>query len=230
MKKPLLLAFAAALGLQVKAQTYTPITLTGYTADVIANGTGTAVSSTSTDVDGEGYNFVAQDYKNPANQTPNTFLPGNGTITSAVTSSVSFQLAPYTGNNSLRITSTSGPGTLTFATPRSADEIYVLVTTAYGATFTATVNYTDGTSQAFNGNAVPNWFFGTGNIAIQGVSRVFRSTDAIENSNVDPRMYQFLFTPNTANLTKLIQSITFTKTTTGVKEILHVFGVTTGRF
>jgi hypothetical protein len=227
MKKPLLLAFAAALGLQVKAQTYTPITLTGYTADVIANGTGTAVSSTSTDVDGEGYNFVAQDYKNPANQTPNTFLPGNGTITSAVTSSVSFQLAPYTGNNSLRITSTSGPGTLTFATPRSADEIYVLVTTAYGATFTATVNYTDGTSQAFNGNAVPNWFFGTGNIAIQGVSRVFRSTDAIENSNVDPRMYQFLFTPNTANLTKLIQSITFTKTTTGVKEILHVFGVTT---
>jgi hypothetical protein len=228
MKKLFFVALSLAISPAIKAQTYTPISLTGFTADIIANGAGPALSSTTQDVDGGGYNFMSQDYVSPANQTPTTFLPGNGTINSAATSGLNFQLAPYTGNNSLRITNASGPGTLTFTTPRTADQIYVLVTTAYPSTFTATVNFSDGTTQAFSGNAVPNWFDGTIPIAIKGIGRVQRSVDGIQNSTTNPRLYQFLFTLNAANAGKTIQSITFDKTTSAANEILHIMGITTG--
>jgi hypothetical protein len=56
---------------------------------------------------------------------------------------------------------------------------------------------------------------------------VHRTSDAIGYFAADPRMYQILLTPNAANITKLIQSITFTKTTTAANEVLHIFGVTT---
>jgi hypothetical protein len=226
MKKILPIALAVALGFQAKAQTYAPITLSGFTADIIANGFGPALTSTTADVDGSAYNFVSQNYVGPANQTPSTALPANGTINSATTTGLTFQMAPYSGNNSLRITNATGPGTLTFSSPRTADEVYILATTAFPSTYTATVNFTDATTQVFTGLAVSNWYDGPNNIAIKGISRVKRNTDVIENSITNPRIYQFLLSLNAANITKPIQGITFTKTTTGANEILHIMGVT----
>src|SRR6478609_10353923 len=98
MKKLLLTSFAAvAFMLQAKAQTFTHavVPVTGFTADVIADGTGPAAASTTADVDGGNYNFVAQNYKSPTNVTPTTFLPANGTINSLVTPGLPFQLQPY---------------------------------------------------------------------------------------------------------------------------------------
>lgn len=227
MKKLLFTAFAAGVAMQANAQTYNPIAVTGFNADVIANGAGPAMNSTTADVDGEFYNFVAQNFVNPGGLSPSTFLPANGLINSAATTGLTYQLAPYTGNNSLRLTTTANTGTLAFVTPRPADQIYLLVTTAYPSTFTATVNYTDGTNQAFTGNVVENWFFGTGTIAIQGISRVQRQNNNIENTTQDPRLYQYVLTPNATHIGKLIQNITIAKTTTGVKEILHVLAVST---
>src|SRR6476620_6978675 len=227
MKRFLLTAFAAAFMLQANAQTYTHavVPVSGFTADVIADGSGSAANSTTADVDGVNYNFVAQNFVNPTNQSPTSYLPGSGLINSAVTSGLQFQLAPYTGNNSLRLTTTANTGTLTFATPRSADKINLLVTSAFPSTFVATVNFSDATSQTFTGNNVPNWFDGT-SPAIQGISRVLRTTNVIENSTTNPRMYQYSMVLNAANATKTIQSVTITKTSTVAPEILHVFAVT----
>src|SRR5688500_16208195 len=107
MKKLTITAFALAICSGLYAQTYTPVALTGFTADVIANGSGPAAASTTNDVDASGYAFVAQDFVNPAGQSAaGVTLPNSGTITSAVTSppGLTFQLEPYTANNSLRRT------------------------------------------------------------------------------------------------------------------------------
>src|SRR5688572_9574696 len=156
MKKTLLLAGALIFGFKGFAQTYAPIALTGFTADVVANGSGTVASSTSTDLDAATYNLVALNYVNPTGQSPSSALPNNGLITSAVTSTsgLTFQLAPYTANNSLLI-GAPGTGTLTFATPQSADQVYLLLTSGSGiSTVTATVNFTDATTQVFSGLSV----------------------------------------------------------------------------
>ena len=116
MKKLLLTAFAAAaFMLQAKAQTFSHATVpvTGFTADVIADGSGSASTSTTDNVDGGNYNLVAQNFVNPTNQTPTSYLPVSGLLTSivAATPGLTFQLAPYTANNSLRLTATATSGT-----------------------------------------------------------------------------------------------------------------------
>src|SRR5688572_18891549 len=106
MKEFLLIALALSAGLAASAQTYMPVTLTGFNADVVADGAGSAMVSSNNDVDGGGYVFVAQNFINPSGQSPSAAgsLPNGGLITSAVTTTpgLTYQLAPYTANNSLR--------------------------------------------------------------------------------------------------------------------------------
>lgn len=222
MKKIVLFAILLSASYRSISQTLTPVTLSGYNADVVADGSGAVSASTSIDLDGASFNLVANGYVNPANLSPTSSLPANGTINSAATTGVTFQLAPYTGNNSLRI-ATPGSGTLTFSTPRSADQIYVLATSGSGVSnVTITVNFIDNTTQVFT-QTIGDWYDGT-NYAIRGISRVSRSTNAIENSSTNPRLYQYLLAISTPNTAKLVQSITFNKTsTTGV---LNVMGIT----
>jgi hypothetical protein len=222
MKRLLLIAFAAAVGFKTEAQTYAPIILSGFSADVVAEGPGSAATSTTDGVDGVSFAFMAANFVNPSGQSPTSALPTNGTINSAATTGLTFQLAPYNVNNSLRI-STPGSGTLTFSNPRTADQIYVLATSGSGvSTTTITVTFTDGTTQVFN-QSIADWYGGT-SFAIRGIGRVNRTNNGIENSTTDPRLYQYLLTLNGANTVKSIQSITFNKTsTTGV---LNVMGVT----
>src|SRR6476469_8302377 len=95
MKKLLLTSFAAAaFMLQAKAQTFTHavVPVTGFTADVIADGSGSAANSTNADVDGQNYNFVAQNFVSPTNSSPTTFLPTGGLLNSLVTAGMPFQL------------------------------------------------------------------------------------------------------------------------------------------
>ncbi len=227
MKKLLFFAFILAAGNSALAQTttFTPVVLTGFTDDVVANGAGTVASSTTTDVDGASFAFVAMNYVSPTNASPTTALPNSGTITSAVTSTpgVTYQLAPYTGNNSLRIAA-PGTGTLTFSQPRAADQLYILATSGSGiSVVTITVNFTDASTQVLTGQSISDWYGGT-NYAMQGLSRVSRSTNAIENSTINPRLYQIPLTITAANSGKTIASVSFNKTsTTGV---LNVMGIT----
>ena len=225
MKKLLLLSLVFAVGNKAFSQTttLTPVVLTGFNADVIANGSGTVASSTSTDLDGASSALAASNYVNPNNASPTTGLPATGTITSQATPVVPFQLEPYTANNSLRIT-TPGTGTLNFTTPRSADQLYILLTSGSGiSVVNITITFTDASTQVANAQSVSDWFGGL-NYAIRGISRVSRSTNTVENPLNDPRLYQLPITITAANSGKLIQSITFNKTsTTGV---LNVFAVT----
>ncbi len=190
----------------------------GYTADVIANGIGSSMISTTTDVDGVSYNFVSRDFQLTSTSTPiNYGIPTNGIINSVVASTpgLSYQLADFSGNNSLRINTNaagSNSGTLVFSNPVAAFKLYMLSTSGSGSsTVTITVNFTDNTTQVFTGQNISDWYSGI-NFAIQGIGRILRTSNSLEPNSTNPRLYQNVLNIDAANQAKPIQSVTVTKT------------------
>lgn len=195
----------------------------GYNADVIANGIGSSALSTTTDVDGVSFAFVARDFQLTASSTPITYgIPTNGTINSVVASTpgLNFQLADLSLNNSLKLVTTTNSGTLVLATPKAANKLYMLSTSGSGtSTVEVQINFTDNTSQTFSGVALSDWYGGA-NFAIQGIGRINRTNNVLEANSTNPRLYQSLFTIDAANQAKPIQSVTVTKTAgSGVSNI-----------
>lgn len=221
--------FASSFAL---AQNYQQMPIqSGFTADVVANGTGSSAVTTNNDVDGVSYAFVAKDFLLTSTSTPiNYGLPVDGIINSIVTTTpgLSYQLASLSANNSLRLAAVNDTGTLTFTTPKAATKLYMLSTSGSGAsTVSVTVNFSDGTNQQFTGISIADWYNGT-NFAVQGFGRIKKPVgtpvagDDVPSpeGGTNPRLYQNEFVINTANQTKLIQSVTVTKTAgTGLPNI-----------
>lgn len=209
---------------QIKAQEYQPMPIqSGFNADVIANGIGAATSSTNSDVDGVNYAFLSQDFQLTSSSTPLTYgLPINGIINSAVasTSGLSYQMASYSANNSLRLQTAGSSGTLIFSTAIPAINLYMLITGGSGTcTVDATANFSDGTSQVFTGISISDWYGGS-NYAIRGIGRINLNNNGLESGNgTEPRLYQVPLAISTANQSKNIQSVTVTKVSGGVPNI-----------
>ncbi|KQT16865.1 hypothetical protein ASG31_10850 [Chryseobacterium sp. Leaf404] len=230
MKKQLLslglvLAFAA-----VTAQTYQTLSLSGFNADVIANGTGPASSSTNASLDKptDNYAYMSKDYKLTASSAALTYgLPETGLITSAAagTTGLTYQLASYNANNSLRLPNANDTGTLTLATPGSASMLYVLAVSGSGpSTGDITVNFADSTTQVFANTNFQDWYDGS-SFAIQGIGRINRSSNGLENGGgTNPRIYQIPLAISAANQSKVITSVTVKKTSADVT-VINVFAI-----
>lgn len=201
------------------AQNYQTMPIqSGFNEDVIANGIGTSLSSTSTILDGDSYVFVTKDFQATATSpTINYGVPIDGIINSVVTSTpgLSYQLGNLGSSNSLRLSNTNLTGTMVFTTPKVATKLYMLSTSGSApSTLTVTVNFTDATSQQVTDIAVPDWYGGS-DFAIQGLGRINRTTDGLDAAGgTNPRMYQAVLNIDAANQTKPIQSVTITKTST----------------
>jgi gliding motility-associated-like protein len=212
-----------------KGQTYEHLMVSsGFNHDVIANGPGPALNSTTAGVDSIlilANCLMSQDFQPTAAPPPAYALPLNGIINSAATTGLSFQLGAYTGNNSLWMNIPSS-GTLTFQNQIAASQLYILTTSGH---FTSTANgvihFTDNTIQNFGTMSIPDWFGGTSPpVAIQNFGRVGRASSIVENPVNNPRIYQYSVIISAANVQKQIASIQFNKTnSTGV---LNVFAVT----
>ncbi|MDR6923727.1 MULTISPECIES: T9SS-dependent choice-of-anchor J family protein [Chryseobacterium] len=212
----------------LSAQDYQSLQIqSGFTADVIANGIGAASTTTTSDVDGVSYAFVARNFQLTSSSTPINFgIPVNGVINSVVaaTPGLSYQLASLDANNSLRLAATNDSGTLTLATPSAALKLYLLATSGSGtSTVSATVNFSDGSNQVFTGIALSDWYGATG-FAIQGIGRVSLTDNATDPAGgTNPRLYQKELVLDAANQSKIIQSITIAKTGgTGIPNIFAV--------
>ena len=191
----------------------------GFNADVVANGIGSSALSTSNDVDGVNYNFVSRDFQLTSTSAVLTYgLPTTGLITSAVAApaGLTYQLAPYSANNSLRLQNTNDSGTLVFTTPLAAVNLYMLATSGSGAsTVNVTVNYVDTTTESFTNLSLSDWYGGV-NFAITALGRINRTNNVLETGGgTNPRLYQIPIAISAANQSKLIQSVTVTKSGTG---------------
>lgn len=208
--------FTSSLALAQNYQTM-PIQ-SGFNEDVIANGIGSALSSTTNILDGDSYVYVAKNFQANSTSTPiNYGVPVDGIINSVVASTpgLSYQLGNLSQSNSLRLSNANLTGTMVFTSPIAATKLYMLSTSGSAlSTLSVTVNFTDGTTQQFTGISVPDWYNGT-DFAVQGLGRINRNTDGLDAAGgTNPRMYQAVMSIDAANYTKPIQGVTITKTST----------------
>uniref|UniRef100_UPI00404931F5 Ig-like domain-containing protein n=1 Tax=Flavobacterium sp. TaxID=239 RepID=UPI00404931F5 len=230
MKKLLLSTFffLTLLAQTVQAQENIAFQITsGFNADVIANGSGSALTSTTVGVDVVNFCFMAANFQPTTAAPPAYALPVNGQITNVANPGVNFQMGNYTGNNSLRLPSTNSTGTITFGNPMTATKLYVLVTAGSGvSTVTASIQFADNSTQVITNNVAPDWFnSNTLPVVASGFGRVNRNTNAIENPSGNPRLYQMTLNILPANQAKLVTGIQFTKTSTG-EGVFNAFAVT----
>jgi hypothetical protein len=244
MKKPftlfsklLPLALAWGLSLTAAAQiTYStvPLTAGSFTADVIANGAAALppTSSATADVDNATYYLISQDYYTAT--TPHTSgIPNSGLIPNSIAgySALTYQLASLSANNALQIRTAGGTGTLTFATPTAASELYVLGISGSGAsTVTMTVNYSDGTTTPFASQVYPDWFTVSATQNVFGTTGRSSVTIPVSTpyaaSNTAPFLDQVKLTIPAAKIGTTITGISFT--TTAGSGVLNIMAVSAG--
>ena len=259
MKKPftiylrlMLLALAWGTGFTSRAQvSYSTVSLaaSSFTADVIANGSASvapgSVPTTGTNlpIDGSAstnYYYPSVDY-NSSVGTHTAGLPNSGLIPNSLAgySALTYQLAPYTGNNSLRIVGSSTPtsGTMTFATPTAAAEVYVLGVSGNGSsTADMTVNYSDGTSTTFTNQSVPDWYNTSASTVpaanVFGVTVRVNSNTAYTTAaaNTAPFLDQIKLTIPTNKVTTPITGVTFRNTTTSTSVVMNIFAISIGTY
>lgn len=221
---------AAILVGNVASATVSPIALTGWNVDIIAENTASGpTGGTSTSVVPPG---------GPGGGLPNnlgwvfyeTGAPGstqglstNGTYSSLINPDVTFQLQPYVGNNVVL-----QGGTLTLVSPAAFSSLAFL-TTAQGATgesFRITLNFSDGSTTVFTGSD-PDWVTppdATTNSAITNCGLVldYNSWSGFDSGNVS--MFEHDYTLSLQNQQKILNSISFSRTAGNYEMLFAVSG------
>jgi gliding motility-associated-like protein len=198
----------------VHSQNYTPISLTGYNHDAIAEVFPNSMSTTDTVLDGSNYVMYSQAFATAGGFQGG--LPNSGLITDPG-GTRQFQLAPYTGFNVLNVMR-NATRTFSLVTPAPFQRLTVLAFSTEGPSMvTVTLNFTDGTSTTVaTAVTLPDWFGGTANLAMSGIGRVTRTATATTVNGVpgDPDLYYMDINLPCAARKKNIQSISFQNVTT----------------
>lgn len=205
--KQLLLSTIFLSSSALLAQTYTPVTVTGYNIDAIAEST-PASGSTTNAIDGSDYILYSAAYG--AAYSTNKGLPNNGTVTSG---SRTYQLNPYSGNNTCYITA-GLKDSLILSTPASYAALSLLgLSTEGNGNMIVTVRFTDGTNQVFTGLVMPDWF-NNPNAILGGIDRAGRTTNTPDFQSSNPRLYAVDLVMTCANRAKMVSKIVIQNTTT----------------
>ncbi len=208
--------FAQCMVLTVEAQTFSPITITGFNQDVVAESGTSSLTTTTMALDG-----VPASNKVMYTQTFRTnvgFAGGglvdNGTI---VNGTSTYQLAPYTGNNCFLIPRSQN-NTITIATAAKYSKIRLLGFTTEGSSLlNINLNFSDGTSvTALTNYTLGDWFNNTTNLVLSGFGRCTRATPATgaDAFSTNPRMYYIDIPLSCANAQKNLASINVANVTT----------------
>lgn len=201
---------------KIFAQSFTPVTLTGYNHDVVAETGTSSLTTTTIPLDG-----VTVSNKVMYTQTFRTNvgfggggLADNGTITDAAGS---YQLAPYNGNNCFLIQRSQNRD-VTLATPAKFSTIRLLAFSTEGTSLVnVTLFFSDGTSTtALTNYSLGDWFNVTTNLVIQGFGRCTRATPATgaDGYTTNPRMYYINIPLSCTDASKNLQRINVANVTT----------------
>ena len=227
--KKLSLSLLLSAGCVAANAGFVPVPVTGFNADIVANGIGAPTTSTNASADAANYVFVAPSYQyNSGCALPSVSLPAPGAMVPGLSSTpgLTFQLADYSQNNSLRIATTGGSAAFTVTTPLAASTVYLAAVSGSGAgTVTVDITFTDATVQTLTGVSVPDWY-GAANFILTQQGRVATTVTGcgIETTpTTGPRIYQIPLAIAAANQSKLIASIAITRTSTaGVINVMAV--------
>ena len=199
----------------------TPIAVTGFNQSVVwANFNSSPLSSTTTGFDSASGNVFFED--GAPFTPPNAGLPVNGTVVNGG-SGTTFQLQPYSGSNVLIPAGASN--TLTLTTPFSYQDLSFLVAAANGAaTFTATLNFTTGSTTTVTGLIANDWHSGGTNI-VGGLDVVGRTSYGLTVAS-GYNLYEVDYTLAAADQSRMLTSINFNETSGGSLGIFAVSGLT----
>lgn len=237
-----ILTAISLLYVDLNAQTFVPISVTGFNHDLIANGIGgvnraeatTTITFDDANIAGSDNVMYSTDFRgnNNPNSAPPFGLPINRLINSVNLPGANYELASYDQNNALVLKTNGTSGTLTLGTPGVFSRIAFLGASAQGSSsFNVRLNFSDGTNTS-SSFTVPDWFFGS-NFAVKGIGRVTRTQtgsqlpDVFSGDNENPRLYDNQITLDPPFNTKILTSITFQKTSPGGSTaILAINGIT----
>jgi autotransporter-associated beta strand protein len=214
-----------------------PIGATGWNQDTVWSPTeGTATQGVTFPADGGATLFAAGVPGAPSvpgglptNRAINLFTNGLNTNVAgtaapiagaALTAGNTYLLQPYTNLNTLTLRGQQ-QGALSLLQPASYQTINVLAFASNGATpFSATVNFSDNSSDNFNLNA-PDWYnntpyvvgaLGRYSIANNTYDGTASSPSGATAATVNPRLYQIAIALSAADQAKTVTSITFKNT------------------
>lgn len=195
--------------LPVVAQTYSPITLSGFNEDVIAEAIA-ATATTTASMDLTNHIQYSQAFATAAGIAGG--LPNTGTVVSGTRT---YQFAPYTANNTFHITTTA-PQTMTLATPARFTKLSIMgLSTEGSTTISATVNFTNGTSTTFNSINVQDWFNGTSAVlCCYGRTTRVASGNTADGLPNNPNLYPMDINLSCTDMRKFVQSVTINITST----------------
>lgn len=226
--KKILLSLLLFSGCNLFAQQYSALVLSGFNADVIANGIGPSSTSTGVAMDNADFVLMSTDFQPTVSDTPPSYaLPISGIINSNAFPDLAFQLASYSGSNSLRLQEQSDFGALTVSNAEPTTKLYVLAATGSGnATLGGTIHFSDNSTQDIISGVIPDWFYSSAlTVATSGFGRVNRVTDVLENPVGNPRLYQFEIAILPENQPKIITGIDFSKISSA-EGVINIFAVT----
>lgn len=193
------LLMAARLG----AQTYSPVPVTGYNIDAVAETAPNSLATTSQSIDGSNHVMYSAAFGAGAG------FPGgvvnSGTI---VNGTRTYQLAPFNGNNCLFV-ATGNSAAFSVVTPASYSSVSLLLfSTENASNITVSMTYTDGTTTSFGSYNVQDWFFGSGAMYCC-FGRCTRLTTGVTYDGYpnDPRFYPLDLQLSCADQKKALQSI-----------------------
>lgn len=216
LKCPCLLLFLWMIPAPIFSQNFTPVTVTGFNHDVIAETGTSALTTTTIALDGPAASnkVIYSVAFRIANGAGGGGIPDNGTITDAAGS---YQLASYSGNNALLLQRTQ-TGNLTLATPAGFSAIRVLAFATEGvALVNVVLTFTDGsTTNALTNYSLSDWFNVNTNLVTSGFGRVTRTTPASNFGDYpsNPRMYYINIPLSCTDRMKQLQRVSFTNVTT----------------
>jgi gliding motility-associated-like protein len=203
------------------AQNFTPITVTGYNQDCIAESGPSSLATTTKELDdpiASNKVMYTDAFRVFAGLTGGG-LPDNGSI---VNGNMTFQLANYSSSNALFVYRGETKD-LNIASPSSYSKIRILAFSTEAnvsstSLLNASLSFTDGTTVPYltNYNLV-DWFNGTANTVITGFGRCARVASAPWGQDglpSNPRMYYIEIVLSCTDAQKQLQKITFANVTT----------------
>lgn len=197
------------------AQTFAPIPVSGFNADIVAEAGNSALAATSTVIDGS--NHVIH---TTAFATANGLSGGIAPTGNFVSGTKTWQMAAFNTNNALymavpsnAVPNTVGTGTLTLTTPGIYSKLSLLAFATEGtATVSVLLTFTDGTTSNAGTITIKDWFNGTPAV-VTGYGRITRTNTpmTVDGLTSNPRFYGFDFNIPCAVLGKTLASVTFTQ-------------------